>query len=203
MLGAHALEIHNVVCETGGAPAVGDYPVRDGMWETDSVGLVTLLAGLNDGRDCNGLALRTSTSFVIGARCNLGRPDLDAEIARARTKVHAGAQVLLTHPIYEPETLRRLHAALPREAASILAMIRPLHSADEAEYLFHEVPDVHIPRDVLDAMRSAGRSAAERGVELADELLREIRPLVNGVAISADRAEHLDRLAADALDLRA
>ncbi|HWC68141.1 MAG TPA: bifunctional homocysteine S-methyltransferase/methylenetetrahydrofolate reductase [Acidimicrobiales bacterium] len=202
MLGAHALEIHNVVCETGGVPAVGDYPVRDGMWETDSVGLVTLLAGLNQARDCNGLALRTSTSFVIGARCNLGRPDLDAEIARARTKVDAGAHVLLTHPIYEPEALRRLRVDLPSEAVSILAMVRPLHSADEAEYLFHEVPDVYVPRDVLDAMRSAGSAAADRGVELAGELLHEIRPLVNGVAIAAERVEHLDRLATAALRLR-
>jgi methionine synthase / methylenetetrahydrofolate reductase(NADPH) len=202
MLGAHALEIHNVVCETGGGPAVGDYPVRDGTWETDSVGLVTLLAGLNEGRDCNGLTLKTSTSFVIGARCNLGRPELDAEIARAATKVRAGAQVLLTHPIYEAEALRRLRGAMPADTVSILAMVRPIHSVDEAEYLFHEVPDVHLPRETLEALRAAGTAAAERGVELAEELLRTIRPLVSGVAISADRAEHLDRLAGDALDLR-
>jgi hypothetical protein len=85
---------------------------------------------------------------------------------------------------------------------SILAMVRPLHSADEAEYFFHEVPDVYVPRDVLDAMRSAGSAAADRGVELAGELLHEIRPLVNGVAIAAERVEHLDRLATAALRLR-
>jgi homocysteine S-methyltransferase len=202
MLGAHALDIHNVVCETGGGPTVGDYPVRDGMWETDSVGLVSLLAGLNEGRDCNGLTLKTSTSFVIGARCSLGRHDLDAEIARAATKVRSGAQVLLTHPIYEADGLRRLRAALPNGTVSIVATIRPLQSVAEAEELFHEIPDIRLPRETLETMRSAGAGGAERGVELARELLRTIRPLVDGVAISAERTEQLDRLIDDALALR-
>jgi homocysteine S-methyltransferase len=194
MLGAHALEIHNVVCETGGGLAVGDYPVRDGVWETDSVGLVTLLAGLNAGRDYNGLSLKTSTSFVIGARCNLGRTDLDAEIARANTKVECGARVLLTHPIYEPLALQRLSAAVASPEVAILAAIRPVRNVDEAEYLYHEVPDVNLPRETLEAMRAAGAAAPERGVDLAEALLRAIRPFVVGVVIAADRGDHLDRL---------
>jgi homocysteine S-methyltransferase len=202
MLGAHALEIHNVICETGGGPAVGDYPVRDGVWETDSLGLVSLLAGLNEGRDGNGLSLKTSTSFVVGARCNLGRADLEAEIARATTKVSSGAQVLLTHPIYEAAALRRLCAAVAREPVVVMAMVRPLQSLEEAEYLFHEVPDVNVPRDAVDALRAAGARAPRRGVELAEELLRSIRPLVGGVALSAEREDQLDRLVGCALTLR-
>lgn len=194
MLGAHALEIHNIVCETGGGPIVGDYPVRDGLWETDSVGLVTLLEGLNRGRDCNGLTLKARTSFLVGARCNLGREDLDAEIARALTKVRCGARVLVTHPIYEPEALRRLCDAVATESVAILATVRPVQSAEEAEYLFHEVPDVNLPRETLDALRSSGSSASDAGLGLAEQLLSAIRPMVSGVVVASERESHLDRL---------
>ncbi len=73
LLGAHALGLRTVVCATGNPPLRGDYPNVDGIWEVDSVGLARLLNGLNGGRDSNGLALATKTSFHIGARFNPGR----------------------------------------------------------------------------------------------------------------------------------
>ena len=73
LLGAHALGIRSVVSTTGSPPVFGDYPAVDGTWDVDSVGLTALLAGLNAGRDSNGLALTSRTSFCIGARVNPAR----------------------------------------------------------------------------------------------------------------------------------
>ena len=101
LLGAHALGMRTVVCATGNPPLRGDYPNVDGIWEVDSVGLVELLAGLNQGRDSDGLTLATKTSFHIGARFNPGAPDVTAEVARTRAKLRAGAQFLITRPVYE------------------------------------------------------------------------------------------------------
>ncbi len=103
LLGAHALGMRTVVCATGNPPLRGDYPNVDGIWEVDSVGLVELLAGLNQGRDSDGLTLATKTSFHIGARFNPGAPDVAAEVARTRAKLRAGAQFLITRPVYELE----------------------------------------------------------------------------------------------------
>ena len=75
LLGAHALGVRRIVCETGSPPLLGDYPNVDGVWDVDSVGLVELLAGLNDGRDCNGLTLAEKTAFEIGARVAAGARD--------------------------------------------------------------------------------------------------------------------------------
>ena len=75
LLGAHALGIRNVICTTGSPPVLGDYPAVDGIWEVDSLGLIALLAGLNAGRDSNGLATATQTSFCVGARVNPGARD--------------------------------------------------------------------------------------------------------------------------------
>ena len=73
---------------------------------------------------------------------------------------------------------------------------------EEAEYLFHEVPDVNLPIAALQSLRAAGRSAHARGVELAEELIGAIGGLVTGVVVSADREDQLDRLVDAALTQR-
>jgi homocysteine S-methyltransferase len=165
---------------------LGDYPAVDGVWEVDSLALTALLAALNSGRDSNGLALTATTSFCIGARINPGAQDAKAEIARARAKVHAGARFLVSRPVYELDSLRQMAAALAADDVPILLSVAPLRSFEEADYLAHEVPDVSIPPDTLRAMEKAGRGAARTaGLELATELLREARPLVSGVILTA------------------
>jgi methionine synthase / methylenetetrahydrofolate reductase(NADPH) len=184
LLGANALGIRNVVCETGNPPLLGDYPNVDGIWDVDSVGLVELVTGLNQGIDCNGLPLATKTTFHCGARFNPGAADLDAEIARTASKVRAGAKLLISRPVYELGLLRRMVAALAEEDIPVLLSVVPLRSFEEADYLSHEVPDISIPLQTLTAMERAGSRAAQTGIELAADLLAEARPLVRGVVLT-------------------
>ena len=186
LLGAHALGIRNVICTTGSPPVFGDYPAVDGIWEVDSLGLIALLAALNAGRDCNGLATATQTSFCVGARVNPGAQDPDAEIARARDKVRAGAHFLVSRPVYELDSLLAMVTALEGETAPLLLSVSPLRSFEEADYLANEVPGVRIPPDTLRALERAGRGAARSvGIDLAAGLLRDARKLVSGVIVTA------------------
>ena len=186
LLGAHALGIRNVICTTGSPPVLGDYPAVDGIWEVDSLGLIALLAGLNQGRDSNGLATATQTSFCIGARVNPGARDPEAEIARARAKVRAGAHFLVSRPVYELDSLLAMVTALEGTEAPLLLSVTPLRSFEEADYLANEVPGVTIPPDTLRAMERAGRGAARAaGIDLAACLLHEARQLVSGVIVTA------------------
>ena len=186
LLGAHALGIRSVVSTTGSPPVYGDYPAVDGTWEVDSVGLTALLAGLNAGRDSNGLALTSRTSFCIGARINPAARDHGAELARARAKIRAGAQFLVCRPVYELDALTRLVEALDGTGVPLLLSVAPLSSFEEADYLAHEVPGVTIPGSTLDAMERAGRSGGRAvGLELAANLLTKARPLVSGVILTA------------------
>jgi methionine synthase / methylenetetrahydrofolate reductase(NADPH) len=190
LLGVHAFGMRTVVCETGTPPLRGDYPNADGIWEVDSVGLIELLAGLNAGRDCNGLTLATKTSFHIGARFNPGAEDIAAELARTRAKIAAGAQFLITRPIYETEALAGMLAELSEEDIPVLMSVSPLSGFEEAEYLAHEVPDVRIPRATLSALETAGEHGPEIGLALATELLAQARPLVQGVVLVVRDGEH-------------
>ena len=190
LLGAHALGIRSVICETGSPPVLGDYPAVDGIWEVDSPGLVALLAGLNAGRDLDGLPLTTKTSFCIGSRVNPGAPDAGAELERVRAEAAAGAHFLVTRPLYELDSLRHMTAALGAGGAQgarvpVLACFTPLRSFEEADYLAHEVPDVNMPAATLRAMECAGQAAARAtGLRLAADLLAEARPLVGGVVLT-------------------
>jgi homocysteine S-methyltransferase len=184
LLGADALGIRNIVCETGNPPLLGDYPNVDGIWEVDSVGLVGLVAGLNKGIDCNGLPLATKTSFHAGARFNPSAADLDAEIARTASKIRAGARFLISRPVYEPGPLLRMAAELAGEGIPILLSVAPLGSFEEADYLSHEVPDISIPQQTLHAMEQAGPHAARTGIEMAAGLLAEARPVVQGAVLT-------------------
>jgi len=186
LLGAHALGIRNVICTTGSPPVLGDYPAVDGIWEVDSLGLIALLTGLNEGRDSNGLATATQTSFCVGARVNPGARDQEAEIARARAKVRAGAHFLVSRPVYELDSLLRTVTALEGTEVPLLLSVTPLRSFEEADYLANEVPGVTIPPDTLRAMERAPRGAARAtGIELAVALVRQARKLVSGVIVTA------------------
>ncbi|MGH3187563.1 MAG: bifunctional homocysteine S-methyltransferase/methylenetetrahydrofolate reductase [Streptosporangiaceae bacterium] len=186
LLGAHALGIRSVICTTGSPPVLGDYPAVDGIWEVDSVGLTALLTGLNTGRDSNGLALTTRTSFCVGARVNPGARDPEAEIARARAKVAAGAHFLVSRPVYELDSLQCVVAALEDEDIPLLLSVAPLRSFEEADYLAHEVPGVTIPAGTLRRMERASRGAARAvGIDLAADLLRQARKLVSGIILTA------------------
>lgn len=181
LLGAHALGLRRIICETGSPPLLGDYPNVDGVWDVDSIGLIGLLASLNRGTDNYGLELGTKTGFEIGARINPGSRDLAREASRALAKVAAGAIFLVTRPVYELTGLERLLEAIDGRVP-VLATVQPLTSFEEAEWLAHEVPDVTIPAATLTALERSG--SPHTGVDLAAELAVSLRALTSGLVIA-------------------
>jgi homocysteine S-methyltransferase len=183
LLGAHALGLRRIVCETGSPPLRGEYPHTDGIWDLDSVGLVELLRSLNDGLDYYGLAVPAKTEFEIGAWINPGAHDAAHELARAEAKLAGGVHFLVTRPVHEPSGLRRLLDAVGGRVP-VLATIVPLTDFDRAEYLAHEVPDVAIPARTLEILHRAGAGSRAVGLDLAAGLVAEIAPLVDGLVLA-------------------
>ena len=125
LLGAHALGIRSVVCTTGSPAVFGDYPAVDGTWEVDSVGLTGLLAGLNAGRDSNGLALTSRMSFCIGARINPGARDTRPS-SRGRTRRSGRApSTWSAAPVHDLDALTRVVEALDGHRRAAAAVGRP------------------------------------------------------------------------------
>ncbi|HEY2222138.1 homocysteine S-methyltransferase family protein [Actinomycetospora sp.] len=186
LLGLDALGVHALVCETGNPPVHADRAVRDGVWEVDAVGLVELATSLARGVDPDGSPLPVACPFRVGVRVTPGSDDLDRELARVRTKVEAGAEYLVTRPVYELDRLRRVLEGLAATGIRlpVLLTVAPLSGFAEAEQLRHEVPDIVLPDAVLEGARSAGEDPGP-GLELAADLVAEAvgEGLVDGVVV--------------------
>src|SRR5438874_7364866 len=166
LLGTYAFGIRHILCRTGTPPLHGDYPNAAGVWEVDSLGLIEVLRGLNEGRDYNGIPVGRPTAFVIGARVNPAASDFDHEVLTARRKLLSGADFLVTPPVYDLDALERLLAAVdPPTRVPVLLGLMPLQDLRHAEYLQHEVPDMSVPTSALDRMCRAGESGPEVGRE--------------------------------------
>jgi homocysteine S-methyltransferase len=184
LLGAHAEGVRNVLAVTGDPPQVGDYPGSRGVYEVDSIGLVQLLAGLNEGVDYVGKAIDRPTSFFIGVAVNPSADDPELELERFERKVAAGARFAMTQALFDLEGLERLLGRLGGTSPiPLLAGVWPLRSHAMALRLHNEVPGVSVPTNVLDALRDAGSEAPAVGLELARELLASLRDHVAGVYV--------------------
>ena len=73
------------------------------MYELDSIGLVKVLARLNQGTDWAGKNLGGATNFTIGVAVNPLAKNIDEELRRFEAKIKAGAHFAMTQPIFDPE----------------------------------------------------------------------------------------------------
>lgn len=209
LLGAHALGLHNILALTGDPLHAGNYPNLTGVWDVDSVGLLGVLRGMNDGYDAGGASLGLPAQFHIGAALNLNMQselidverertrrkllhnglsddasdgneplaltETELELRRLRQKLDAGAQFIMTQPIYSLEPLERFCAAFGTIPAPLVLGMIPLHSSKHAEYLHNEVPGISIPDEVRARMREAGEHGREVGIALAHEVITTAR----------------------------
>ena len=183
LLGAHAIGIRNLVIITGDPPKVGDYPEASAVYDLDAIGLLQMAANMNRGIDPAGKPLPGGqTSFLLATGFEPGAADLDKEIHRLERKKAAGAEIVMTQPIFQTdlleETLQRIaHLELP-----ILVGVLPLVSYQNAEFLHNEVPGMQIPEETRERMRKTpgGEAARKEGVRIAREMLFAVRDRVQG-----------------------
>jgi methionine synthase / methylenetetrahydrofolate reductase(NADPH) len=187
LLGAAAGGLRNVLVITGDPPAMGPYPDSTAVFDIDSIGLTNLVHRLNQGLDPGGNRIGEPTRFVVGVALNQGG-ESRRELERFAWKVDAGADFVVTQPVFDPEQLERF---LERAKSSIpvIAGIWPLTSLRNAEFLANEVPGVTVPAAIIERMRKAqehgGSAARAEGVAVASEMVEAVKHLVQGVQVSA------------------
>jgi len=180
LLAAHALGVRNVFVVMGDPTAIGDYPDAMDNYDLVPSGLIKLIKqGFNEGVDHAGVDIGQPTSFFAGCALNLTPNNLTEEIKNLRRKLNAGADFILTQPVFDPskavESLCAIREALDGLRVPILVGILPLASARHAAFLHHEVPGILIPDSVRARMDNAGENAARAGIEIAIELVEQMR----------------------------
>jgi homocysteine S-methyltransferase len=200
LLGASALGIANLICITGDPPKLGNYPDATAVFDVDAIGLVNVVHNLNRGVDIGGNSIGSPTGFVIGVGANPGVPNIDEEIRRFEYKVEAGADYAVTQPVFDVDLLEQFLRRVEHLHIPVFAGIWPLTSVRNAEFMKNELR-VSVPESIISRMAAATTSEAARaeGVEIAREMLAQVRPMVQGVQLAAPFGNY--RAAIDVLEV--
>jgi homocysteine S-methyltransferase len=185
LLGAHDLGLRNLVVITGDPPKIGDFPDATAVYDLDSIGILKLAARLNHGVDPGGKALGSTTRFLLATGAEPAALNYAREMSRLSEKKAAGAELVMTQPVYDPEVLDRFLDDSAPLGLPVLVGLLPLASYRNAEFLHNEVPGMQVPDAVRERMRKAGSGAAARreGVAIAREMLAAVRHRVAGAYI--------------------
>jgi len=187
LLGCACEGIHNILFITGDPPKLGNYPFSSGVFDVDAIGMAAMQKNLNAGIDLGGKQLGQQTRAVIGVGIDPNAIDLEREYRRICEKAEAGAEFIVTQPVFAPEKLlsfldRIAHLGLP-----VIAGVWPLASLRNAEFMKTEVPGVFVPDEIMVRMAAEPDKEGQKwvGIAIARECVAAIRDRVNGIQVSA------------------
>ncbi len=186
LLGAHAIGLRNLLLITGDPGRVGDYPDATAVFDVDSIGLTNLVTRLNHGGDIGGQPIGAPTAFHVGVSVNPAASNMDEELRRFEYKVEAGAEFVITRPVFDLAAFEPFLARIATAGLPVIAGIFPFDSARNAEFVANEVPGVRVPDALMERMRRAdGQDAAlAEGIAIAREIAAGLRHLVQGIQVS-------------------
>ncbi len=186
LLGAQATGVRNLICITGDPPRMGTYPDATAVFDVDSIGLTNIANNLNQGLDIGGNPIGSQTSLLIGVGANPGAINIDDELRRFAWKVEAGAEYIVTQPVFDLDLLEFFLQKTAQYKLPLIAGIWPLTSYRNAEFMVNELR-VPVPETYMERMRNAGSAeeAREEGTRIAQEMVSRVRPMVQGVQLSA------------------
>ncbi|MDQ3653749.1 MAG: bifunctional homocysteine S-methyltransferase/methylenetetrahydrofolate reductase [Chloroflexota bacterium] len=201
LLGAHAAGVRNILALTGDPPSLGMVPASSGVFDVDSIGLVRIIKEMNDGADASGASIGRSANFTIACAVDPNKPDLEDEASRLRQKIEAGANFVMTQPIFDASVWTNFLNVFGAERLPIPVMIGilPLQSSKHAEFLHNEVPGINPTENSRERMRLAGANGRSEGVRMAQDLLQQLVPHAEGVYLMPSFGRY--EVAAEVLDV--
>ena len=187
LLGGWALGLRNILAITGDPPKLGNYPDATAVFDVDAIGLTNLINRLNHGLDLAGNPIGEPTGFSIGVGVNPGAINLDEELRRLDWKIEAGAEYMITQPVFDIRILEKFLARISHIPIPLICGIWPLVSYRNAEFMNNEVPGATVPAEILERMRktTTKEEGFLEGVKIARETYDRVKGGVAGVQLSA------------------
>lgn len=189
LLGAWALGVRSLLALGGDPLKVGPYEgIAKPVADTDSTGLVRLVAAMNEGKLAAGEELQTPTGFFVAAAMN---PLVDT-LEKVEAKIEAGADFFQTNIVYDVdrfgEWLAPLVAAGVTERAPVLVGVTPPRSTRMLRHMHDNIPGIEVDDATFARLEGLeGDEAKAAGIEVAVEIVRRVRELpgVAGVHLMA------------------
>ncbi|NEO83276.1 MAG: methylenetetrahydrofolate reductase [Spirulina sp. SIO3F2] len=192
LMGAQALGVQNVLALTGDPVQAGDHPQAKRVFNLESVRLLRLIGGLNQGLDFNEKKLPDGAlNLFAGGAVDPQCPSWSGLERRFERKLAAGAQFFQSQLISDFARLDKFMTQIASKGDKpVLAGIFLLKSAKNAKFINRRVPGVNIPQSTIDRL-AAAENPLQEGVKIAAEQVQQARNLCQGVHLMAVKREDL------------
>jgi methylenetetrahydrofolate reductase (NADPH) len=191
ILAAHVLGIQNLVVAHSEDMDNGDHRDAKTVNDLDEVALLEVIRSLQNGTDMAGFQLEGTPSFTTG--CTIASfaddTEMTAELELARRKVDAGAQFIVTPPVFDVDRFTVFATAAAGLGVPILATIFLIKSVGIARYMALNEPGAHISEALIRRIRKAPDREAEC-LRIAGETIAALKTIVAGVKIETHGWEH-------------
>jgi len=184
ILSAAGLGIKNLLLLTGDHPLLGDHPDAKPVFDLDSVSLIHVVKQLENGTDMMGNKLvGEPPKFCIGAVVSPCAEPLDPQLFKMEKKIKQGAEFFQTQAVYEPDKFAKFMDKVKSWNIPILVGIVILKSVGMAKYMNEKVAGVHVPDTLIEELKKDKEKtkSGQTGVEIAARLIKELKPLCQGV----------------------
>lgn len=182
LMGLYALGIDHVLAITGDPTRYGDLPGASSVYDMTSFELIRMIKQLNEGIGFSGRELKQRSAFTVATAFNPNTRYLHKAVERLEKKVEAGADYVMSQPLYDHEQIVKVAEATAHLDTPIFIGIMPLTSHRNAEFLHNEVPGIRLSDDVRARMaRFEGEDARKQGVEIALELMETATRYFKGI----------------------
>jgi len=199
LMGLNVLDIHNILLVTGDPSRFGELPGATSVYDVSSMDLTRMVKRLNDGTAFSGQPLKKPSQFVIGTSFNPHVANYQKAIERLKRKVEAGADYVMTQPLYDERMFEQLAVATRDLGVPIFVGIMPLTSSRNALFLHNEVPGIRIPDEILLRMsNTTPEEVVGVGLSIAESLVDAALSYFRGIYLvtpflRTELTEHLTR----------
>lgn len=191
LLAAHVLGIQNLIVVAGEDMANGDHRDAKPVDDMDELELLEAIRSLQDGKDLAGFQLDGRPRFTCGCTFESFKDDagMAAELDRVQEKVTAGAQFVITPPVFDVD----IFAGFMKKAAALHVPVIPtvflIKSVAIARYIATSEPNAHISEAMIKRIRKASDRELE-GIKIAGETVAALSKIAQGVKIQTLGWEH-------------
>lgn len=188
LLGGSILGIKNVLCMTGDHVSAGDHKSAKPVYDVESVQLLKIVDGLNNGKDMTGNELKGKTDFFQGAVVTPEANPIEPQLIKFEKKVKAGAKFFQTQAIYDIDKFKEFMRHARKFPVKVLAGFVVLKSAGMANFLNNNVPGIRVPQALIDELKAAGKEKAlDTGMNITARHIKQLKEekVCDGVHIMA------------------
>lgn len=186
LLAAHVLGVHNVLVVEAEEMQIGDHQDAKPVNDLNKTQLLEMVKTLTNGMDLSGFELSGTPHIFAGYQVP---PVTDTEhlndtIEDIKLKIEAGAQYLVVPPVFDIPYYQHILKAFQALGVPVVASIFLLKNVGMARYIAINDPGAKLPESLITKIRKAPDREAEC-ISIAAEMIKALKPFVQGIKISA------------------